>query len=279
MTVGRSWRTAAKHDIMASFVGQEIGAASRIPRIRCHVWYDLTAGDAATVDGCPWHRSSSPGILAYHASRSTKPVVVVLYEIKPATFDRLIRNLTEHLPVFGYERHDDTGWVKGNVGIRAVNDSGMSARTDIVQNGDAVLVFNDPNAITEWAMRGTFLDEIAERGAWACRSMSTMGCNAAGVKRLAIGERVQWFDLLSAQENSLPAYRDLLLAAIERDAAQWAYLFSTASKWSGSFTRVVESAFRRVGRTAEWAWFRQDRGEYEAAKRRLFLTKKELGVA
>lgn len=284
MDVGRSWRTPAKHELMRSIVGQEVGVTNRgLAAIQRLVWIDLTAGDGVIVDGVPWQQGCSPGILAAHAVESTKPVEIFLYEIKPATFDRLIDNLTEHLPGLGYEKDGECRWRAGSAAtITAVNMSGKNADVSTIRRTDAVLVFNDPNAITEWAMRETFADEIGSR-TWCFRSLSTLGCNVAGIKRIELDnesgdvkrERRAWFALIAAQQRALPHYRDLLLAAIERDEAQWAYLLCTSEKWRGKSEAVVNSAFRRIGRTTALAWYRQDPHPFEALKRALFLTKKE----
>lgn len=291
MTVGRSWRTYAKHELMNSVVGQEVGVINqrtfKMDQVDRLVWFDLTAGDAAPVDDTEWRRCCSPGILAYHATNSRKPVVIRLYEIQPATFDRLLKHLEEYLPDLGYVRDGESCWRHGDtVEIRAVNASGRAASVDLIGKRDAVLVFNDPNAITEWAMRDTFAQEIVDQQAWCFRSLSTMGCNTAGIKRLELRERLDWFDLIDTQESVLPHYRDLLLAAIEKDEAQWAYLLSTSvkEKWRGQAENEVKAAFRTAlkrmpkesrGRTAGTAWYRQSPSEFEETKLQLFLTKAE----
>ncbi|MGW4663226.1 hypothetical protein [Streptosporangium sandarakinum] len=276
LDVGRSWRTWAKHELMSSFVGQEVGSASRMRVIERLVWLDLSAGDAAQVDGVEWHKACSPGILAHHARCSLKPVEIVLHEIQPATYDRLVTNLGEHLPAMGYVQEGANQWRLGDrVTMTALNLSGHRASVDLVCRTDAALVLNDPNAITEWAMRDSFAQEIVARTLWF-RALSTMGCNPAGIKRMDIEERRGWFDLVDAQQAALPRYRDLLLAAIERDEAQWAYLLSTSEKWRGTTESVVKTAFKKVGRTVALSWFRRDPGRFEDTKRSLFLTKKEL---
>lgn len=280
LDVGRSWRTYAKHDLMSSVVGQEVGVVNHGPALRDRerlVWIDLTAGDAALIEDVEWHRGCSPGILAHHAAQSAKPVGVILHEIQPATYDRLLANLETYLPGLGYTRETDNTWrIPGRrTMVHALNQSGQKASVGYLRRTDAVLVLNDPNAITEWAMRATFASEIADV-TWCFRSLSTMGCNPGGLKRTPLTERESWFSLIGTQQEALPPHRDLLLAAIERDEAQWAYLLSTASKWRSNTESVVRSAFGRCGRTAATAWFRHDQAAFEETKRRLFLTKNEL---
>jgi hypothetical protein len=276
--VGRSWRTHAKHELMSSILGQEVGSVSRMPSLARHAWFDLTAGDAALVDGCEWHKSCSPGILAYHATTTSAiPTVITLHEIQPATYDRLLGNLSMFLPRLGYHQQDANRWyhTEKSVWLLALNESGANVDIGFVQPTDAVFVLNDPNAITEWALRDGFAQEIRARGVWAHRSLSTLGCNPAGLKRLHREERQLWFDSIEAEQAASPHYRDMLLAAIERDDAQWAYLISTAEKWRSSAELRVKAAFKKVGRTAAMAWARRDRTEFEDLKKVLFLTKKE----
>lgn len=276
LDVGKSWRTWAKHELMSSFVGQEVGATGRMNGIKRLVWFDLSAGDAVKVDDEEWHKTCSPGILAHHAIHSRKPVEITLYEIQAATYDRLVANLGANLPRLGYVQESENRWRAGDrVVIQAFNSSGHNAVVDFVRCTDAVLVLNDPNAITEWAMRDTFAQEIASRTPWF-RSLSTMGCNPSGIKRMKLEERLAWFDLVGAQQAALPRYRDLLLAAIERDEAQWAYLLCTAEKWRKATEAVISTAFRKIGRTVAMSWFRRDPARFEETKRTLFLTKKEL---
>jgi len=281
--VGRSWRTVAKHGLMRSFVGQEVGvlAAKHAEwEITRAGLYDLTAGDGIAPDHTQWIHGCSPGILANHATHLPIPAVVRLHEIQPATYDRLLDSLATHLPTLGYTKNAADRWLYeangAQVELVAINGSGSDADTSLIRWGDkdAVLTLNDPNAITEWAMRPTYAQEIRER-TWCARSLSTMGCNPAGIKRLDISERLQWFDLIQAQQDALPPYRDLLLAAIERDEAQWAYLICDPGKWRAKTESVVRTAFSKVGRTVAMSWYRANPDQFEETKRSLFFTQRE----
>lgn len=272
--VGRSRRTPAKHALMSAMFGKENGAAQNMPAILRHRWLDLTAGDGVPEDGMDWRYNCSPGIVAYHATKSAKPVQATLYEIQPATFDRLIRSLETHLPNLGYERIGDTSWRFEHAALDAVCGNGAEVEVHDIRRTDAVLVSNDPNAITTWAMRPTFAQEVADR-AWCFRSVSTMGCNVGGLKRSEPTTRGGWFELTKQQEAALPRYRDLLLAAIEGDSAQWAYLLSEPIRWKPSVRPVVQNAFKRYGYALEMAWHRSQPESYEDIKARLFLTREE----
>lgn len=276
MDVGRSWRTPIKHEYLWSIVGQEAGAIPFL-RARRGIWYDLTAGDAAQVDGEVWHRACSPGILAHHASKCRIPVHVRLYEIQTATYDRLVTNLAEQLPALGFVADGPASWRHsgGGATVTAFNASGALADVSDVDRNAGVFVVNDPNAITEWAMRPTFAAEIAARtGLFRC--LSTMGCNPAGIKRLAITERINWFATVREQQQALPAYRDLSLAALDRDEAQWAYLVATSDKWRKKTDQAARKSAKSCNRSVSIAWWRQDGDAFDDLLLRLFLQRSEL---
>lgn len=273
LDVGRSGRTPAKHALMSSIIGKEIGAATFVRDIRRLWWVDLTAGDGVVPEGMEWEKNCSPGILACHARNSARPITVTLYEIQPATYDRLERNLTVEMPRLGYE-YRDGWWTRGNARVHVLNASGATAPVDEIGRSTAVMVTNDPNAITDWAMRPTFAEEIRQR-AWCFRSVSTMGCNPAGLMRLSRDDRDRWFDLIAQQEATLPRHHDLLLARIERDASKWGYLLCEPVRWRRQMQRVAETAFARHGMTIETAWLKEDPEAFRAIESRLFLTNQE----
>jgi len=262
---------------MCNLIGKEVGVAKSMRAVTGSGWYDLTAGDGVAADGLPWERNCSPGILAYHARNVGKPVDVSLYEIKTGTYDRLVASLVEHLPALDYSRVDDATWRWTDlVCIRAFHGSGSDADLSLIQRGTSVFALNDPNAITDFAMRPTFAVEVAERTPWF-RSLSTLGCNPAGLKRLSADERRNWFRLLQQQERALPQHRDLLLAAIERDDAQWAYLMGEPMKWKSVMEAAARSSFQRFKLTITAAWWRTQQPAYDELKRQLFLTRGERG--
>jgi len=270
MDVGRTWRTPAKHDLMRNLIGKEVGVSKSKAEVRRCVWFDLTAGDAAPVDDIEWTSACSPGILANHARNVGKPTFIYAHEIKPATYDRLLTNLAANLPAIGYRQMAENIWLHGEtVFLIALNTSGADADLSVVQQGDAVFALNDPNAITEWAMRPTFAREVGTR-TWLFRSLSTLGCNPAGIKRLPAEERAGWFDLIDSQERACPNYRDLLLCA-----SQWAYLMSEPTKWRSGMENTARTAFKRHGASLTAAWWKESPEAYEEIKRTLFLTGKE----
>jgi hypothetical protein len=275
MTAGRSWRTPAKHALMDRIFGAEAGAASRMPYIERLEWIDLTAGDGLVSDGAVggWARNCSPGILALHAFKSLKPVRVTLYERDRRIYQALQAVLEEQMPGFGYCRAED-GWRGRNAHVRLIHGNGKDADLSGVDRWTAVLASNDPNNIAGWAMRPRFAAEVRERTKWF-RSISTMGCNPAGLKRLPYEERVDWFEHVRRQAETLPPHHDLLLAEIDRDDAQWAYLLCDAAAWRDKAEVNVRSAFGKCGLSVTMAWLRLDESGFSKIAEHLFLTRKE----
>ena len=167
-------------------LGQEIGAANMHPAIGRLVLIDLTAGDGAVEDGALWEKNCTPGLLAFHARNAKKPTTIVLYEIQQATCAGLVRRLASELPRLGYTQTGATRWTSGNtVDFNVIHGSGADIDLAPLWIGPATsaLVLNDPNAMSQWAMRSSLAAEIAARTPWF-RSISTMGCNVGGLKRL-----------------------------------------------------------------------------------------------
>jgi hypothetical protein len=276
--VGRSRRTPAKHRLMDYLIGKESGAASKMAQIRRHVWIDLTAGDGLVEgDLATWYRNCSPGLFAYHAAKATKPVEVRLYEVKQSTYDRLLQNLGTRLPELGYTGTAPTWTYKNHVSLRAILASGGEADTEDIDEWTAVFASNDPNAITDWAMRPTFSAEIARSTKWF-RSISTLGCNVTGLKRTGLTERLKWYEQVKQQEVALPRHRNLLLAAIERDDSQWAYLINEADKWRANTENDITKAFAQYDMSVRMFWYRGQNEPYSKLKDELFLTKAERQV-
>lgn len=319
MDVGTSWRTAMKHAAATAFITREFRAGNHLHWITRFCLIDLTAGNGEPAYDAPWHSACSPGIIAKLALTSRKPVVIDLYERDQATYETLLGNLAKQLPALGYQRTDINRWeCKGKVWLRVLPQDGRTASIDhlgrtasfdrltqaykTTPTNDAVLVLNDPNLITDWAMRPGFMAEALNRDPRArasgkvtgLRVMHTLGCNVGGAKRtpfqretapaptgdhrfMNLSERRYWFNLIEEQCEDLPARHDLALAAFKNDPAQWAYLFTTPriDRWYADTEADIRSAFNAVNRTGEIAFYRRDRERFEQLKMQLLLTKNE----
>lgn len=279
MIVGRSGRTPAKHALVSAVFGREVGVVAKSQKhlgIRRHRWFDLNAGDAARGEEA-WTRQCSIGIMADHARQARPPVDIETREIDRRIFGRLVANLMIELPELGYRQIGEAAWTyQDHVTLRAINESSLEASAADVRSSDAVLVFHDPNSILSWAMRPTFVNEIVARGPWCVRTITTLGCNVGGGKRTPPEERAAWYELVAPQCRALPPHRDLMIADIDGDSSQWAYLICEAEKWRGDAEREVRSAFGHYGYTMNMAWLRRDRAAFRATFDRLFLTREEL---
>lgn len=291
MDVGTSHHTPIKHAIMCEFVGKEVRAANRLGWFERLVWIDLTAGNGIATDPDAWSHSCSPGILASLAAFSDKPAIVDLYEKNPDTYAALLDNLAANLPGLGYERFTEHKWRIGATEVRAWNGDGREAGVAHIRRSDAVLVLNDPNGITEWAMHRRFT-AVLDAKAKGIRTLSCVGFNVAGIKRApfqrdqhaprtdSVSARSEWYELIGSVTDFLPERLDLMLAGFTRDSSQWAYLFSSPKVWrdKGEEEEVVAKAFTATGEIHdyEFAWFKRDREKFNRLVDRRILTKAEL---
>lgn len=284
-TTGRSKRTPAKHDLMNKLYGREVGSAMRNPAITDLVWPDLTAGDGVASEADQaWHRSCSPGILAHHARWAyvCKPITILLHERAARTYATLLTNLTEQLPHLGYQQLDEAEWSarEGLVRLHALHRDGQDADLSIITRSTAVMLNNDPNAIIDWAMPEWMPEQIRKATPWFL-GISTMGCNAAGLKRLSREERHDWYGHIESMIRGLPRYHDIYLAAIERDASQWAYLVTSPTAvsytcdWRTETEDAARSAFNKLGMSLRTGWWRTQPQTFTDLCHELFLTRGE----
>jgi hypothetical protein len=283
--VGTSARTPAKHKLLNRTVGRVVGALRHVrPGAAFHA-YDLCGGDGLVPleSDTDWWHGCSPGILinhARHAALCGAEAHVELYENARATFDQLIVSLSKNICEPGWFGDGVAEFVvptgsRGVVTVRAILGSGHDATVGQIHSGDCVFVNNDPNKITDWAMRPTFVQEINARTR-LCTTFSTMGCNVGGLKRISQPERDMWYSHLSAVQESLPSWHDMMLAAIDRDESQWAYLLSVPSKWAQKTETETVKCFNEIGKNMRVEWMRQAPAGFAKLTDELFLTKTEL---
>lgn len=278
--VGRSeQRTPAKHDLLNSVLGREVGVGACRSKFSDLAWYDLTAGDGAAIDREEWHRGCSPGLFAAHARYtvpgvSPKPVIVHMYERAAGTYVQLVENLSARLPELGYAPIGDGLWQRGRVSLSVHHAEAHTATTAHVGARTAVMLVNDPNNVDQWACPAGLLSDLNRRSPYVCL-VSTMGCNAAGLKRLHLTERMRWYDHLNAQLAARAPWHDCYLAAVERDASQWAYLITAPASWREQVSKGAHKAFRAHGLSLDDAWLGETPDRFRVIVDRLFLRASE----
>jgi hypothetical protein len=276
-------RTPAKHRILFAHAGRDIGAAKyaapmlfRTPPYTGHLIIDLTAGDAVCDYNSAWERGSSPAIFSLLAAQHPN-VRVRLYEINPSTFDRLITNLSAHLPELGYEQITDQSWRHRRQGsvVDALREDGSQEIFADLRPGEWLYVSNDPNNMAGWTLNMQRFVEL--RQTRIAMFMSTMGCNSGGLKRLERPRRDIWFDHIRKAERLIAGagWLDLVLFEILKDAAQWAYLQLVPRKWTQGTIKDMSRRFQKEQLEVAAFSFQEHPSEFADVCERLFLTKEE----
>jgi hypothetical protein len=270
MLVGRNVATA------------ETAASKMRTQCRRILLYDLTAGDGIQYEGetC-WEKGCSPGIVVRHAlyKKCRVPVIAVLAERAIETYGKLLANLEEHLPVLGCIQEEPGRWSAhdGRVQIHAINGDSRTASFTYVGRGDFVFINNDPNNVHDWALNGAALRPAVDRGACVL-SLSTMGCNPNGLKRLQYkGGREGWYGHVQSILDTLGPTQDVLVLSIDHDDAQWGYLDLTPKAWWERDIKLAEKAFGAQGLNVSSAWLRKEPDGFWTLINRLFLTARERG--
>jgi hypothetical protein len=292
-SVGRSdHRTPAKHGVLDLMLGREAGvvryasAAVRIPLKRL-MWFDLTAGDGA-VDGIG--TTASPLLFAKHSLyRPGCTIMVQATELQPNTYATLLSNLARHLPHITnnrnkhcrYQRTAENIWVADdrNSVFMVLNADGLETRFAEYECGlgDWLFINNDPNHIKDWALSGTALAIVVDRGA-RVSMMTCMGCNVGGIKRLPREERDIWVNKVRDMNKIVAKLYNIdnLLVEIQNDAAQWAYLLTRPYKWTvDDDRREIARIYQQQNLAVKIFSLRDEPDLFEECLRRLFLWETE----
>lgn len=299
-TVGKSTVTPCKHDLLNKLLGREAGVLTRLPSVANAFWFDLTAGDGVPTSGAshgcqvpdlldgkfhdsrPFAKGCSPGIMLHHAGiLGAKPIKFKLnlngFEIQSETYVRLLSNLQKELAATGWKRDSDSLslWSKGSVQAHYLCADARLHQPpkEAMLSSSVVFIYNDPNSIADWCLTPEFIQ--------ACppftTSLSTLGCNANGLKRLPFEKREEWFKRTELIASALQPWHDLCLYSVG-NADQWAYLISAPKKWVAGITEDCKKAHQKSGvnKPPEIAWLRQDESAFKRLEEKLFLTKREL---
>ena len=286
--MGRSQRTPFKHKLLRKALGREVSAkpphGNSVRRL-----YDMTSGDG--VGDGDWLLTCSPGLFVKFAMAAADThnhtADVTLVEKSAVTFGVLLDSLSIHLPALGWSF---AGSIENGQRWRYVGGlccSYLEVRygdakalpIERVNQGDVVFVNNDPNHMEDFALPEQFIGRLRDRGALVS-SMCTMGCNVGGLKRLAMDERVRWYEALRQIETGMPVNHNMVVARLVRgadgriDPSYWGYALHGSRKWTPKIVSDMGAAFKgcemSIGTDATGR--RQVMDE-------LFLTREERGVA
>lgn len=265
--VGTSGVTPCKHDLLNKLLGREAGTLqSNKLRLSTYMIVDLTAGDGVPYAGKEFKKGCSPGIILHHAkyvaNKTRVSPSVLFFEKQHGTWIRLLANIDHN-----YEQN------KG-VMVNALCADSKSYDFYDFNSTDAVFLYNDPNHIEDWCLT----PEILAKAPKFTTSLSTLGCNVGGMKRLDLNKRKLWFDRINMVTSSIVrSWHDACLLSVG-GADQWAYLITTSTKWRDQVTsNCLAAANEMQGREADpqIAWFKQDPAAFLALQKYLFLTKAE----
>jgi len=254
--VGRSpGRTWYKHFLLDSLLGKVNGV---LTQPRCYasrplVCVDLCAGDGVQSDDF----RCSPKIMAKHVSHKCgkqNKASLTLIERNPASFELLRQNM--------HDAPDAT----------LINGDARLYRLPHLSSTQACFVHCDPNNAHQTPLTDEFV-----RGFSRCTMyLATLGCNAGGIKRLAIEERMKWFDYVTMLVDRLPRHHDALLFWLVNDNAQWAYLANVPKVWRDwAVTVGVEKGGEIWEKGVGGVSWRSSKQRFADEVHRLFLTDEE----
>jgi hypothetical protein len=287
VNVGRSWRTPYKHNLLRKVLGREVSAKPPHGKDVRYL-YDMTAGDG--VGDGDWMLTCSPGLFVKFAMAGADEhgvtTKITLIEKAPQTYKALRRSLVDRLPLLGWEivrtePGSQTWLYEGGLGPAYLNVMEGDAKhlKAHATRGDVVFVHNDPNHMQDFAMPEHFIRRLRDQGALVS-SMSTLGCNVGGLRRLPSEERSNWYRQLEDIESGMPHNHNMVVARLvsdsegRTDAHYWGYAVHGPRSWTPRITDDMRRAFAdcelHVGTDAE---------SRRAVMDELFLTKGERGAA
>lgn len=261
-SVGVSSRTPYKHWLYRSMLGKMVGAAAtgKTPCGDTIKVIDLCAGDGAQTGDDPM--SSSPAIADRHMtskfpmSHRLRNRTAYLFERETTTFARLQER-------FGGRSH---------MVLHHTDSKGITLRDINAQRGQGVFVYADPNSISTLPVTEDLIGSFTDTTLF----LMTLGCNVAGVKRIAVEERIGWMDIVNMAVKRRNRLHDVMLLTLNRDDSQWAYLAAFPLRWAKEFqadsVRVGQKLWTN-GVTAHS--ITHDRRQFESKMEELFYTAKE----
>lgn len=263
------------------------------PPVSEMIFYDMTAGDG--VPFVPvgqqsfihdpgeqfqqFIRGCSPGIFLRHihllAANTSKPVLLTSCEKQSGTHARLVQNTAEWLGATGWQQVERGVYASGSALARYLCLDAKEMRPPGTDRDASCFVYNDPNHIEHWSLTPEFLRGCPK----FTTSLSTLGCNVGGLKRIEEEKRREWYGRVEVLCDSfLRPWHDACLFSIG-DADQWAYLVTAPMKWRERITKECMDAASKleklVSAPPRVVWRKDDPAAFYQMQRFLFLTKDE----
>lgn len=290
---GKSGITPCKHFLLDRLLGREVGVIStgRLP-VRQALLYDMTAGDGVPYVSAEqaellgdsisnFERGCSPGIFLRHASwldrRKRIPVSLTGCEKQSLTHAELVKNTSAWLQVAGWNELDRGMFESphGSGFIRYIHANSQEMRGPGINRDASCFIYNDPNHIEDWSLTPEFVRNCPK----FTTSLSTLGCNVGGLKRIEEEKRREWFVRVEILCDALlQRWHDACLFSVG-GADQWAYLITAPVKWRDEITneciKAASKLEKRITAEPKVVWRKADPAGFYQLERFLFLTKEE----
>jgi hypothetical protein len=254
--VGRSaGRTPYKHFLLDSLLGKINGALTQDKcwAVNPLVCVDLCAGDGVETDSF----RCSPKIMAKHVRHQAgrkNAATLTLIERNAASFELLRQNM------------EPQQW------LTLVNGDARKYRLPPLSKNQAAFVHCDPNNAHQTPLSTEFVSGFSRCTTY----LVTLGCNASGIKRLPLDERIKWFDYVTMLVDKLPPHHDALLFWLVNDNHQWAYLANIPKVWRDWLVGVaIEKGGKMWPSGVGGVSWRASKTRFADEVNRLFLTMKE----
>lgn len=290
---GKSGITPCKHFLLNRLLGREVGVLSLgMPSVREALFYDMTAGDGVpyvSVEQCElvpdrekhFENGCSPGIFLRHATwlanRRCVAVSLTGCEKQSGTHAELIKNTNKWLADKGWEEIErGTHETRDGYGqVRYIHTNSQGFAGPGINRDASCFVYNDPNHIEDWSLTSKFLHSCPK----FTTSLSTLGCNVGGLKRIDEEKRREWFFRVEMLCDSLlRRWHDACLFSIG-GADQWAYLITAPEKWRDEITKecmlAASKLEKKITAPPQVVWRKLDPTGFYELERFLFLTKDE----
>lgn len=225
------------------------------------------------IEGC------SPGIFLRHTqwlvAKTTRPVTLTGCEKQAITHAELVLNTADWLEAAGWLQVERGVHIRGNAEARYLHANSQDMPPPGINRNASCFIYNDPNHIEDWSLTAQFLQNCPK----FTTSLSTLGCNVGGLKRIEEEKRREWFMRVEVLcESLLQRWHDACLFSVG-GADQWAYLITAPVKWreeiTGECLKAASKLEKKITAAPQVVWRKDDPAGFYELQRFLFLTREE----